>query len=109
MAIPDDCAAMIAKYGESITLRRTATGAADIDVALKGVVASAAPQQLTGNVVQQERQVRISNAEIAAAAWPGPPAVNDGIQIGGLWFKVGAVDTRKVSGAIAMHVLTVRG
>jgi hypothetical protein len=67
------------------------------------------PAELVGDIKQGDRRVVISNAEIAAAAWPGPPALKDRVIITGKIFTIVAVDTRRVSDAIAGHWLIVRG
>ena len=51
----------------------------------------------------------MADTEIAAAAWPGPPVINDRMSIGGVWHQVELVETLKIAGVTAMHVLTVRG
>jgi hypothetical protein len=35
------------------------------------------PEELVGGVVQGDRRVKISQLDIAAAGWPGPPRKND--------------------------------
>lgn len=109
MSLAESCQRLIAGYGEAVTLRRARTGLADVDVTAKGFVAQGKRAELAGSQAQTEREVRIGNAEIAAAAWPGPPVIGDRLQVGGAWFNVQAVETRKVGTATALHILTIRG
>lgn len=109
MTTPSNVAAMIQRKGQSITLRRITTGAADVDVAAIGYVTSAAREVLIGNNAQNQRVVRMADTEIAAAAWPGPPVINDRVIIDGLAYTVELVETMKIAGVTALHVLTVRG
>ena len=41
------------------------------------------PVQLIGGIIQGDRQVTITNAEIADAQWPGPPRARDRCVIDG--------------------------
>lgn len=109
MSLVGSAQRMIAQRGEAATLRRSATGAADVDVSVRAFLAHASRQPLAGTVVQMEREARISNAEIAAAAWPGPPRAGDRLIVGSTTFHVQAVDSLKDAGVVALHVLTVRG
>jgi hypothetical protein len=79
------------------------------DVAVKARVAGFEPKDLVGDIQQGDRSVVIGNAEIAAAAWPGPPKRGDRVLIDGLPFTVVSVDTLKLGEEIARHNLVVRG
>ncbi len=109
MTTPSNVAAMIQRKGESITLRRVTTGSADTDVTATAWVAQGTREPLIGNQAQTQKLVRMADTEIAAASWPGPPVINDRVIIGGLVHAVEAVETMKIAGVTAMHVLTVRG
>lgn len=102
---PADVARLVAKYGPTVTLRRDPA----TDVALKARVSGFAPDELVGEIKQGDRRVVIANAEIAAAAWPGPPKIGDRLIVSGKIFTIGAVDTRKLGDEIAGHWLTVKG
>ena len=106
---PSNVAAMIQRKGEPIVLQRVTTGSPDVNVSATAWVTLGAREPLLGNVAQTQRQVTMADTEIAAAAWPGPPVINDRVQIAGLWFNVEAVETLKIGGVTAMHKLTVRG
>ncbi|WP_207479567.1 hypothetical protein [Arenibaculum pallidiluteum] len=103
-------AAALAKYGRPMTLRRrVGTTSAFSDVTVKGVADGYKPAELVGGIVQGDRQVTISNAEIAAAAWPGPPKKGDFVMIDGVQTAVQGVETKHLATDILAHVLWVRG
>lgn len=109
---PATVADMIGRYGRPLTLRRLAADLAATDVAVRGVVRGYAASELVGAIQQGDREVRIANAEILAAAWPGPPRAGenaDRVVIDGVAMVVMAVDTRHVGGDAALHILQVRG
>ena len=54
-----------------------------VDVTLQGFARSYNPEELVGGVMQGDQQVATLNDEIAAAAWPGPPARGDRLVIDG--------------------------
>ena len=67
------------------------------------------PVQLIGGIVQGDRQVTISNAEIADAQWPGSPRAHDRCVIDGRTTTIQACDTRKLRDDIVLHIIQVRG
>lgn len=112
-------AAALAQYGRPMLLRRrVGTSSAYIDVTVKGVSQGYQPHELMGGIVQGDRKITISNAEIAAAAWPGtapsgvatsqwPPKITKGdICDGG---TVQGVETKYLGSDVLAHVLWVRG
>lgn len=99
----------IARTGQPLTLRRIATGVAPVAVAVTGVVRGYAPHELVGGIVQGDRRVVISNAEIAAASWPGPPRKGDQVVDGTQVLTIQAVNTVTRGSAIAKHEITARG
>lgn len=109
MALVDAALRMILAKGEAMTLRRIATGIAPVDVTVKGRISMASVAAPADMVQQQQREIRITNSEIATAAWPGPPRKNDRVLVGSTSYTVEAVSTEKVGASIALHVLTVRG
>ena len=109
---PATVADMIAKYGRALTLRRYSSAMVATDVAVKGVVRGYAADEMVGAIQQGDREVRISNAEIAAAAWPGPPRAGenaDRIVIDGQERIVMAVDPRYIGADPALYIMQVRG
>lgn len=104
---------MIGRYGQSLILRRlTVTGTPEqvkFDVALPGVVRAYKLEELIAGIIQGDREVTISDQEIAAAQWPGPPRRSDRVMIAGVETHVEAVNTVYVGDDVAKHVLQVRG
>lgn len=112
MSIAQSVADMIARRGRPLTLRRIVTGGPNVDVAVTGVVRQYQAQELLGPILQGDREVRISNVEIAAASWPGPPRAGgnaDRIVIDGKAAVVQNVDPRYDGTDLAMYVIQVRG
>jgi hypothetical protein len=105
---PAEVQGLIERRGETLTLRRELP--VQTDVTVKGRVVGYAPQQLVGEIQQGDRVVIVGNAEIAAAAWPGPPKSGDRLVFAnGSVFTLRTVDTRKIGDEIAGHWLIVRG
>lgn len=100
---------LVLRDGQSLTLHRIGTGTAPVSVALTGVVRGYAPQELAGNLIQGDRHVIITNDEIAAAEWPGPPRKGDQVEIDGTPATVQSCNTIRQGTAIARHDLVVRG
>jgi hypothetical protein len=106
-------AAAIATVGAPAILRRVFAGGRT-DVAVRAVIRGYKPQELIGGIVQGDKEAIISDAEIAAAAWPGPPRRGDqiittassGVAATG---TVQGVETRNVGNSTAMHVMQTRG
>lgn len=99
----------VLRQGAAITLRRVQTGVAPIEVQPIAVVRGYVPHEMLGGIVQGDRQVTITNDEIAAAGWPAPPRKGDQVVIDGKAATVQGVNTTTLRGAIAKHVLHVRG
>jgi len=100
----------IYQVGESATLRRlTGTQQIPMSVELRAVIGGAAEQQMAGSAMQMDRQVIISNHEIAAKRWPGPPRRGDRLIAGRRSYTVEDVDTIVVDDVTVQHELRVRG
>ncbi len=102
---------MLTRYGETGVVLGRPVGAPPVftEVTCVAFVRGYRPDELVGEIQQGDREVRISNDEIAAASWPGPPRKGDRVTIDGKVWTVQAVDPRKVRETVAMHVITVRG
>lgn len=102
-------AAELARSGETMTLRRP--GGAS--VAVKGKrhqPKGATGDELVGMATQAMRRIIISNAEIAANAWPGPPKNGDLIIIDNKPYRlIDDANTQVHDGVIVAHFLTVKG
>ena len=106
---------IIALHGEAMTLRRPAHGDETewTDVAVKGkrhAPPGGVGAELVGAMTQKTLRVTISNREIAAADWPGPPRKGDYLVIAGKEYAlVDDADTRTDRGAVVAHFLTAEG
>ena len=108
-AVADAVADTIEAVGMPATLRRIVSAGTFLDAAVCAVRRGAGAAEGPGGVTQHDTDIRISNREIAAAAWPGPPRRGDRIVVAGQTFTVEAVDILDVSGVAAEFVLKVRG
>lgn len=102
---------IIQDKGELVTLRRFAPGGIiHFDCDVWAVVRGFRENELIGGITQGDRSVLISNREISAAQWPGPPREKDQVIIRG---KTAAVqtnaDTVVVDGVTVSHRMQVRG
>jgi hypothetical protein len=108
---PERIAALIAQFGQPVTLQRLTGTTTQVrhDVVCQAIVRGYEPVQLIGGIILRDRQVAISNAEIAHAQWPGPPRNGDRCVIDGRTTTIQACDTRKLRDDIVLHLIQVRG
>lgn len=113
MSVADSISGALRRFGRQMTLRRnTATpGGASVplDVLVYGRTKNYGPQELVGSIVQGDTEVTISNAEIAAAQWPGPPKKDDKFVFEGRIGNVQAVEPKYLGTEILVYVCQVRG
>jgi len=102
-------AAMLARYGESVVLRRPTGKGLHIDVDCVARVDQFQPHELIGGVIQGDRNVILANLEIEVRQWPGPPRRGDQLIIGGRTTTVQGVDTISIGDRIVRHNIQVRG
>lgn len=108
----DRAADILAVHGETCTLRRLTSGS-PVEVAVKAKWFTGGPEtaeDLVGVRGQTSFRVMLSNAEIAAAAWPGPPKKGDFLVRGvnsKLYRVMGDADTRMDGDDIAAHFIVV--
>jgi hypothetical protein len=102
-------ASMLTRYGEIVLLRRPTGNGQFTNVSCAARIDQFQPHELTGGVVQGDRKVILSNREIEAAAWPGPPRRGDQIVIGGRTTTVQGVDTASIGDRVVRHDIQVRG
>lgn len=95
------------RNGRPFTLRRLPLPGTDVTV--RGYRAEFDSQPLPGGLPQGQSTIIISNAEIAAAAWPGPPRKGDRLIDATRTVLVESVETIWLGAAIDRHVLTVSG
>lgn len=102
-------ASALARYGRPMTLRRRLTSTTFNDVTVSGVQQDYRPGELLGGIAQGDSRVTISNAEIAAAAWPGPPKKGDFVAVDGRTLAVQGCETKYLGTTVLAHVLWCRG
>lgn len=79
-------------------------------VALRGVIQSAAANDLPGGNPQSGRQIRIAHQDAAGFGWPAPPRKGDRVVAeGGRAYVVQGVDQLHLRGQPALYVLQVAG
>jgi len=102
-----EVAAMIDEAGETVVLRRL--GTPNVDVTLKASIRQYQSNELTTSIIQGDAVAHISNREIAAAAWPGPPHKDDKLIRDGKQLNVESCESRNYREDVALHILQVRG
>ncbi len=107
-----DFAAEMREHGEEMTLRRMPS----TDVTVWGKCfqpkggARGDPVAGASSARQATLNVKISEAEIADASWPGPPRHGDRLIIGTRHYILeGDADTRSDGGVTLGHFLVVKG
>ncbi len=106
MSLAANAARMIARKGETMTLRR----AGETDLALKGKRADGSTENIGGSAVQQNFRVRIAPTELAASGWADKkPKRKDSLVVSGRTLSV--IDASPISdgSVVAMYVLEVSG
>lgn len=113
MSVADSISGALARFGRAMTLRRNTLAAGGVqiplDVTVYGRTKNYQPNQLIGGVVQGDTEVTISNKEILAAQWPGPPKKGDIFQFDGRTAAVQAVEPKYLGTEILVYVCQVRG
>jgi hypothetical protein len=112
MSVADSITNALLRFGRTMTLRRNAWAngvATPTDVTVFGVTEGYTPQELVNGIMQGDSKVTFSNAQIAAAAWPGPPAKNDQIVIDGRTRTILGVESKYLGTDVLVHVVQVRG
>ena len=100
-------AAIVDRAGETVTLRRP--GTPDVDVTVKASIRRYAGADLVGGIIQGTAEVILSNRELAAASWPGPPRIGDKIVRDGKVLHVESCETRNHKEETALHILRAVG
>lgn len=101
---------MLERRGRYFQLRRrVGTTNTFTEIAVRGVIAGYSPEELVGGIAQGDKRAVISNKEIAAANWPGPPRRGDILVVDGGSLTVQAPDPRWIGVEAVGHVLQVRG
>jgi hypothetical protein len=113
MSAADSIAAALLRFGRPMTLRRmTLNGDNSVtnnDITVYGHSTGNSPSPLVESITQGDTQVIISNAQIAAAAWPGPPRNQDILLFDSRRTVIQAVEPKYLGTTILAYLLTVKG
>lgn len=112
MSVSGSISGALTRFGRPMVLRRTKlspTGLVPLDVTVYGTADGYVPKVLVGSIAQGESLVVISNTEIAAAQWPGPPIKNDELIIDGKPRTIGSVDPKFLGPDILVYICRVTG
>lgn len=113
MSVAESIAGALQRFGRQMTLRRNQIGPGGVqiplDVVVYGTPKNYAADELVGQLVQGDTEVTITNTEIAAAQWPGPPRANDKIIIDGKTRTIKGVEPKYLGTEILVYVCQVTG
>ena len=101
----------LAQVGRPVVLRRQ-TGinpVAYLDVTVQAFAQHYQPEPIQAETKQGLELLAITNDEIAAAAWPGPPRSSDLVVLDGATWSVEGVDPIYERQTCIGYVLTIRG
>lgn len=99
--------AIVDELGETVTLRRV--GSPNVDVTVKASIRQYVGDTLPENALQGTAILHMTNSEIAAAAWPGPPRANDKVIRDSKVLNVESAETRNYREDAALHILRIKG
>ena len=97
----------LSEVGQFVTLRRP--GAPPTDVACLSFVRGFSSEEMNGGLISGDRSAIVSDKEIAAAGWPGPPRKGDQLVVRGRTATLQNVETVVLGDVIVRHNLTIRG
>lgn len=110
---PERIAAIIARHGQPVTLQRITGPSSQVrfEVVCQAIVRRYESHELISGsgIVQGDRSVIITNAEIARAQWPGPPRTSDKCMIDRKQTVIQASDLRRLRNDIVLYLIQVRG
>lgn len=113
MSVAASISGALQRFGRPMVLRRLAPGPnglqIPLDVTIYGTPKNYRPDELVNGITQGDTEVTLTNAEIAAAQWPGPPRKNDKIVIDGKTRNIEAVEPKYLGTEILVYVCQVRG
>lgn len=113
MSVAGSISGALQRFGRPMTLRRHAVGPnalmVPLDVTVHGRAKNYQPHELVGELRQGDSEITITNAEIAAAQWPGPPRTGDKIVVDGRTRNVEFVEPKYLGAEVLVHVMVVRG
>lgn len=113
MTVADKIAAALARFGRPMTLRRVTLHPdgtrSNNDVTVYGHTIGNTPTEIVQSVTQGNTVVQISNREIAAASWPGPPADQDVLLFDGRRTVIQSAEPKYLGPSVLVFELNVRG
>jgi hypothetical protein len=98
-------AAIVARAGETVTLRRSPS----TDATVKASIRHYRADELVGSIQQGDAEVHVAAADAGLASWPAPPRRNDKLIRDGKHLNVEACETRNFREDAALYVMRVRG
>lgn len=104
---PGEVYQRLARYGQTVTLRRP--GTPDVDATVKAHLRGGTPEDVLDDRNAADRSCTIAAADPGLAAWPVPPRSGDYVVIGADRWIVAGVDARPIGAADARWDLTIRG
>ena len=108
--VADRVARAFSRVGDPATLVRLAGRTLPRhELAVRAVLVFLPPTTPIGGVVQEQKEIRISNKEIANSDWPAPIRRGDQIILGGATYTIQGVRTAAPGGVPAEHFLQVMG
>ncbi len=113
MSVSSSISGALQRFGRPMVLRRQTLGPGGLQVPLDVTVYGRAknydPAELIGGIAQGDSEITFTNAEIAAAQWPGPPRQNDKIVVDGKVRNVEGVEPKYLGSEVLVYVCRVRG
>jgi hypothetical protein len=100
---------MLAKFGETVTLRRTVVNQPAREITITAFCRGYKASELIGGIIQGDSLVVLSPTELHASDWPIPPKVNDKITFGGRLRNIQTCAPVTIRSEIVRYDLTVRG
>jgi hypothetical protein len=96
---------VLALHGETMTLQRSG----QTDTTIKGFMRSLRPDELVGELKQDDRRIITGSAELAEAVWPVPIHRGDKIVVRGHTYTVQSADGVASGSLVVRYNLLVRG
>lgn len=112
MSVADSIFGALQRFGRPMTLRRlTLAGQTlvPLDVEVFGRSKLYSPEHVIGTIIEGDTQITITNKEILAAQWPGPPRKGDKLVVDGLVRNIEAAEPKYLGTEILVFVCQVRG
>jgi hypothetical protein len=113
VSVQDSIVGALQRFGRDMILRRVTLGPNSqqipLDVVVKAVSKAVSDDKLIGSNVQYSFEITVTNSEIAAAQWPGPPRKNDKIVMDGKTRNVESVEPKHLANDVLVFVCRVTG